>query len=341
MNTPKDWPVTTGEVLRLIRTVKDARGSAEFFFVGDPTDRNAIMRCQKLRIYVTISNVHLPTVLKSLQEMDSWMGMDAHAGWQVTMMLAEVIVDAGELGDKHGVARRVASLVKSWYPEIPALTYPTSSAFGVGVEKMANNARGPHFFSILGHDRQIKPEPRLSEFHRKNETTIERLMCEGGTFARINKIMENHVAREFPRIAKRFRESETVLKEKYGVERMFGPFWSFCVNAPRYHHGIQRVHCCPHVDALNLAIGICVVFVYDINKHIVTGELEDPYTGEHQANRCWWGGGSVVWFNQAVMFQTAELGVASIKEAKAAGIDATCNANAWIEQKLFPQALQR
>ncbi|KAF8077782.1 hypothetical protein FPV67DRAFT_1662574 [Lyophyllum atratum] len=226
-------------------------------------------------------------------------------------------------------------------------------------------------------------EPRLSEFHRKNEEAIERLMCEGGAFTQINKIMENHVEREFPRIAKRFRESENVLKKKYGVERMFGPFWSFCVNAPRYHHGIQRVHCGPHVDALNLAIGICVVFVYghfndkelswlviweagvviqlpagcflmypsslffhfnidlkDINKHIVTGELEEgeiPTLENTKPTDAGVGRGSVVWFNQATMFQTAELGVASIKEAKAAGMDATCDANGLIHQGLFPQ----
>ncbi|KAF8059893.1 hypothetical protein FPV67DRAFT_1453528 [Lyophyllum atratum] len=32
---------------------------------------------------------------------------------------------------------------------------------------------------------------------------------------------------EFPRIAKRFCESEKILKQNYGVKRMFNPFWSF------------------------------------------------------------------------------------------------------------------
>jgi len=63
---------------------------------------------------------------------------------------------------------------------------------------------------------------------------------------------------EFPGIAKRYKQCEDAL----GINRLFGSFFSFCVNAARYHHDVFRVHCAPHVDALNLAIGICVIFIY-------------------------------------------------------------------------------
>ncbi|KAK7030350.1 hypothetical protein VNI00_014207 [Paramarasmius palmivorus] len=40
------------------------------------------------------------------------------------------------------------------------------------------------------------------------------------------------------------------------------------------------------------------------------------------------GRGSIVWFNQATMFQTSELGYDTVKEAKAAGGSGTCKKNA-------------
>jgi hypothetical protein len=48
------------------------------------------------------------------------------------------------------------------------------------------------------------------------------------------------------------------------------------------------------------------------------------------------GHGSVVWFNQASMFQTAELGFSTIAEAKRLGMDATCDAKGLIDNGLFP-----
>jgi len=51
------------------------------------------------------------------------------------------------------------------------------------------------------------------------------------------------------------------------------------------------------------------------------------------------GRGSCVWFNQASLFQTSELGVETIALAKKQGKDAACDARGLIERGLFPKAI--
>lgn len=48
------------------------------------------------------------------------------------------------------------------------------------------------------------------------------------------------------------------------------------------------------------------------------------------------GRGSCVWFNQASMFQSSELGYPTIREAVAAGIDPSCDAGALLQNNHFP-----
>jgi hypothetical protein len=50
------------------------------------------------------------------------------------------------------------------------------------------------------------------------------------------------------------------------------------------------------------------------------------------------GRGSCVWFNQASLFQTSELGFATVASAKKAGVDATCDAHSLIDEGLLPQS---
>jgi hypothetical protein len=45
------------------------------------------------------------------------------------------------------------------------------------------------------------------------------------------------------------------------------------------------------------------------------------------------GRGSMVWFNQASMFQTAELKMPTVKEVVQSGWDATSDVDEWIEKK--------
>ncbi|KAE9393022.1 hypothetical protein BT96DRAFT_999823 [Gymnopus androsaceus JB14] len=48
------------------------------------------------------------------------------------------------------------------------------------------------------------------------------------------------------------------------------------------------------------------------------------------------GRGSMVWFNQASMVQTSELGVSTLKLAKELGMETTCDASVWMKKDIFP-----
>lgn len=47
------------------------------------------------------------------------------------------------------------------------------------------------------------------------------------------------------------------------------------------------------------------------------------------------GRGSMVWFNQASMIQTSELGVSTLKLARQLGMKTECDAKAWMEKNVF------
>lgn len=75
----------------------------------------------------------------------------------------------------------------------------------------------------------------------------------------------------------------------------------------------------------------------DIDKYImVTDNGEHPTPDNSAPLNDGSGRGSVVWFNQATMFQTAELGVSTMGKAKRLGIDATCDVKGLIDNGLFP-----
>jgi len=76
--------------------------------------------------------------------------------------------------------------------------------------------------------------------------------------AYVSKLMNEIFEEEFPQMAERVK----ACAEALGIEPLFGYFYNFCINAPSLHRGIWRVHCGPHVDWKNLAIFVCVVFVY-------------------------------------------------------------------------------
>ena len=66
----------------------------------------------------------------------------------------------------------------------------------------------------------------------------------------------------FPVIAQRYEECATWMQSHYGISPEFGLFWNLCINGPCKQAGIPRVQCAPHVDAFNLALGVCAVYVY-------------------------------------------------------------------------------
>jgi len=72
-----------------------------------------------------------------------------------------------------------------------------------------------------------------------------------------------------------------------------------------------------------------VEFVVTSNGELPTPRNSAPLDGGD-------GRGSCVWFNQASLFQTSELGFETIAAAKEAGADATSNAEYLIDAGLFP-----
>ena len=47
------------------------------------------------------------------------------------------------------------------------------------------------------------------------------------------------------------------------------------------------------------------------------------------------GRGSMVWFNQATMFQSSELDIRTVKEGMGMGINTTTNVQEWLKKKVF------
>ncbi|KAG1848262.1 hypothetical protein F4604DRAFT_1687795 [Suillus subluteus] len=185
---------------------------------------------------------------------------------------------------------------------------------------------------------------------------------------------------EFPLLAKRYSDCAQTL----GISPLYGYFFNFCLNSARA--GVKRVHCSPHVDWKNIAIGVCVIFIYvlisanlgkfnskerswlvvweaglilempagvfimypsslffhfnvdmcDLELVCTDGRLPTPensYLLDGGDGR-----GSCVWFNQASMFQTAELGFATIAQARAAGAPCNSDPHSLISRGLFPVA---
>ncbi|KAK0421593.1 hypothetical protein EV421DRAFT_1916392 [Armillaria borealis] len=153
------------------------------------------------------------------------------------------------------------------------------------------NVREDHFFCIAGHDRQNKKTPKLSPWHVCNSALIEEFFVKGSPFALATYVFVQvcivsgfHIASvdregacsmvqlEFPGIFQRFSNCMRYMvckykKRKVHVEARFGIFFNFCLNHSRRGQGIRRVQCWPHVDKANLAIGVCVIFIYGKFDH--------------------------------------------------------------------------
>ena len=62
------------------------------------------------------------------------------------------------------------------------------------------------------------------------------------------------------------KDVNATVERRYGIKPLFGVFWNFCVNAPYPKAGVKEVICRPHIDAMNVAIGVCVVLVYYVGR---------------------------------------------------------------------------
>lgn len=73
-----------------------------------------------------------------------------------------------------------------------------------------------------------------------------------------------------------------------------------------------------------------VDFVVTSDGQLPTRDNSQPLNGAD-------GRGSCVWFNQATMHQTSELGYHTVAQAKAAGASTRCDAESLINGGFFPQ----
>ncbi|KAJ3858605.1 hypothetical protein EV359DRAFT_52041 [Lentinula novae-zelandiae] len=191
-----------------------------------------------------------------------------------------------------------------------------SITHGFSEDDMQNNSHGDHWFSIAGHDRNNHQCPEATKFQKNNHLAIARAFAP----------------------AQCYQDSVDYTKAKFGIHAMFGLFFNFCLNSAR--EGVPRVFCRPHVDWKNTA------FVTTQNGEKPTRENSTPLysctCSSHDQNSPWAkaeGRGSKVWFNQASMFQTSELGINTLREAKEAGMDTNCDQEFWLEQGVFPTTL--
>ncbi|KAL0058436.1 hypothetical protein AAF712_014897 [Marasmius tenuissimus] len=264
-------------------------------------------------------------------------------------------------------------------------------------EDLRINLRGLHFSCIAGYDRNNKSKPALSEWHLKNARTLDSFFEPGEPLEILTGYGCNFLRSGFPEIADRYELCADKMEKLYGIRPPYGGlFWNFCLNGVR-SNGIEvpRVFCDPHVDFKNLALAVCMVFVYGHFNHrekcwiviweagialelpagvfllypsslflhfnidianlkiVVTEDQSRPTPENSKPLDCLcgkpkdahdddWrdskGRGSMVWFNQATMFQTTELGFETVQQAKDARAKATCDVGQWMGENIFPTA---
>ncbi|KAL0567433.1 hypothetical protein V5O48_014559 [Marasmius crinis-equi] len=262
-------------------------------------------------------------------------------------------------------------------------------------EDMRKNLRGEHFFCIAGHDRNNKEKPALSQWHLLNAAVLDSFFAKGEPLEVLTRYGCQLVRNVFPPVAERFEKCGMEMERKFGIKPLYGGlFFNFCLNGARMKgpNPIPRVFCKPHIDFKNLALAICMIFVYGHFNHrekcwIVIWEagvaLELPMgvfvlypsslflhfnvdvtnlkfvvtdgerptkenskplnclcgNSEADHGEAWksaHGRGSMVWFNQASMFQTMELGYNTVAQARAANSIMECDAEAWLDRGIFP-----
>ncbi|KAJ3927749.1 MAG: hypothetical protein NXY57DRAFT_1042181 [Lentinula lateritia] len=276
----------------------------------------------------------------------AWMGLRASADMRSSIQLA---LTQG--------ASQVAQTILEGITRIPYVPTTHEVTIGFPLQGMTG---------IIARPNATK-RPEATKFQKNNHLAITRAFNPGQIFHTLT----------FPAIAQRYQDSVDYMKAKFGIHAMFGLFFNFCLNSPR--KGIPRVFCQPHVDWKNTAFGVCMIFVFGIALELPPGVFlfypsslflhfnvdlehlpifttkngEKPTSNNstplyscnchsHDQNSAWAraeGRGSMVWFNQASMFQTSELGINTLREAREAGMDTNCDAKFWLEQGVFPTTL--
>ncbi|KAG1723548.1 hypothetical protein EDB19DRAFT_1916013 [Suillus lakei] len=209
---------------------------------------------------------------------------------------------------------------------------------GFSEGEMEGNARGRHWFSICGHDRNSKSKPSLSAWHITNLKAIDRLWTPGGAVSQIRQCFRKNspFLPEAPLWA--FFQFLLEFCPRRGVcvvfiygkfnskERSWLVIWEagLVVEMPA---GVFVMY--PSSLFFHFNVDMCDLQFVCTNGALPTEENSSPLDGGD-------GRGSCVWFNQATMFQSAELGFATVADAQRAGAPCTSNAPSLIDQGLFP-----
>ncbi|KIY66615.1 hypothetical protein CYLTODRAFT_444578 [Cylindrobasidium torrendii FP15055 ss-10] len=254
------------------------------------------------------------------------------------------------------------------------------------------NVRGFHWFHISGWDRQIKGIPDLRAWCKLNTGPLKWLFREESPWRRLNGVATLMVQAFFPGVFRRYMRCIDYMARKHGIAPFYGVFWQFCIN---WSESRLLVDCWPHVDAANLAIGVCVIYIFghfnsnevcwlviweaniiielpagiflaypsslfyhfNVNKQDVRADVKPtpyvprlvvgrkgqkptpsntvPLTKRNAEPDAWEKGnvrGSAVWFCQGSMYQPSELGVPTMRAARAQGMNVNVDLDDLMER---------
>ncbi|OSD06260.1 hypothetical protein PYCCODRAFT_1422577 [Trametes coccinea BRFM310] len=138
---------------------------------------------------------------------------------------------------------------------------------GPSEKEMKANTRGEHLFCVAGHHRNNLVAPSLTRWHRQNEEALQWFFRANGPADQVTRLGSAFVRRHFPAVAKRFQQCAQTLK----IQPLYGLFFNYCLNFPR--PGVPRVHCRPHVDSKNIALGVCLIYIHGSFNHKETAWL--------------------------------------------------------------------
>ncbi|KAJ4492441.1 hypothetical protein C8R41DRAFT_919995 [Lentinula lateritia] len=240
---------------------------------------------------------------------------------------------------------------------VSAITRPFSN------NDMLLNSRGEHWFSIAGHDRNNKSKPAATQFQQQNHQVIAGFFTKGSVLERLTAYGCDILKAHFPVIAQRYQDSIDYMLEAYGIQAMFdltsiGKTW--LLGCHFNHHEKCWLVIWEAGIVVELPPGVFLFYPSSLFLHFnidvsdlpvfttqhgetPTRENSTPLSfcscNSHKGNRGWEdadGRGSMVWFNQASMIQTSELGVPTIEYARGLGMNTKCDGEGWFTKGAFP-----
>ncbi|EEB90843.1 hypothetical protein MPER_10898 [Moniliophthora perniciosa FA553] len=204
-------------------------------------------------------------------------------------------------------------------PEVERFIKDTSDP---SLSDRRKNLRGLHWFCIAGGDRNLKRKPALTPWHRKHAEVIRQYFQKDRVFYKLTEY--GCALRKWSRIM---------------LEALFGGiFFNFCINGTKFTGARKEVKFVVTEDGQRPTPSNSTPLNNNATSSASSegedSELEglDPprcSCGNSEDHGDKWekaqGRGSIVWFNQASLFQTSELGYDTIEEAEAHGKDTHCN----------------